>query len=285
MRRSQADERLHFVLRLPVETQSWITRWARRHFSTNVLNLRKGEAVQSINRMKVQMNILMIDDDVSLTTLVKEYTALEGFELTGATTGESGLKILQEEAFALVVLDVMLPGIDGFQVLGRLRRVSNVPVLMLTSRGSLADRIHGLSSGADDYLPKPFEPRELLERMRSILRRVQPRDRKLSHLQVDDVELDEKSRVARCGGSELALTGSEFALLQILLSQAGTVLAREELVCLVLERGLSVNDRGIDNLASKLRKKMGLSPAGKERIRSIRGIGYVYVVAHIGRSE
>jgi two-component system response regulator CpxR len=225
------------------------------------------------------MNILMIDDDVSLTLMVKEYVAPDGFEVTGATTGEYGLQALKDEAFALVVLDVMLPGIDGFEVLSRLRRMSSVPVLMLTSRGSIADRIHGLSGGADDYLPKPFEARELLERVRSILRRVQPRNNRLSHLRVDDVELDEKSRVARCGGSELDLTSSEFALLQILLSNAGTALAREELVSQVLERGLSLNDRGIDNLASKLRRKMGPSASGRDRIRSIRGIGYVYVAA------
>jgi len=178
-----------------------------------------------------------------------------------------------------------LPGMDGFEVLRRLRRISSVPVLMLTSRGSIADRIHGLSGGADDYLPKPFEPRELLERMRSILRRVQPRNHRLSHLQVDDVELDEKSRLVRCRGTELELTGSEFALLHILLSKAGKVLAREELVDQVLERGLSVNDRGIDNLASKLRKKMGPSTTGKDRIRSIRGIGYVYVPCNDVRPE
>ena len=225
------------------------------------------------------MNVLMIDDDISLTLMVKEYVAPDGFVVTGATTGEYGLQALKDEAFALVVLDVMLPGIDGFEVLSRLRRMSSVPVLMLTSRGSIADRIHGLSGGADDYLPKPFEARELLERVRSILRRVQPRNNRLSHLRVDDVELDEKSRVARCGGSELDLTSSEFALLQILLSNAGTALAREELVSQVLERGLSLNDRGIDNLASKLRRKMGPSASGRDRIRSIRGIGYVYVAA------
>ena len=222
------------------------------------------------------MNILMIDDDVSLTLMVKEYVAPDGFEVIGAATGEYGLHALNGEAFALIVLDVMLPGIDGFEVLGRLREVSSVPVLMLTSRGSIADRIHGLSGGADDYLPKPFEARELLERMRSILRRVQPRNNRLSHLRVDDVELDEKSRVVRCGGNELDLTGAEFALLQMLLSHAGTALAREELVSRVLERGLSLNDRGLDNLASKLRRKMGLSVSGRDRIRSIRGIGYVY---------
>ena len=178
----------------------------------------------------------MIDDDLSLTELVKEYAAPDGFEVTGAASGESGLQALVEAAFSLVVLDVMLPGMDGFEVLRRLRRISSVPVLMLTSRGSIADRIHGLSGGADDYLPKPFEPRELLERMRSILRRVQPRNHRLSHLQVDDVELDEKSRLVRCGGRELDLTGSEFALLHILLSRAGKVLPREELVGQVLER-------------------------------------------------
>jgi two-component system, OmpR family, response regulator CpxR len=231
------------------------------------------------------VNVLMIDDDLSLTLLVKEYAAPDGFQVTGATSGESGLQAFVKEAFSLVVLDVMLPGIDGFEVLSRLRRISSVPVLMLTSRGSIADRIHGLSGGADDYLPKPFEPGELLERMRSILRRVQPRNHRLSHLQVDDVELDEKSRLVSCGGRELDLTGAEFALLHILLSRAGKVLPREELVGQVLERGLSVNDRGIDNLASKLRKKMGPSTAGKDRIRSIRGIGYVYAPSNDVRPE
>ena len=234
---------------------------------------------------KAPVHILLIDDDLALGQLLREYAVPEGFRISVAATGESGLEAVEQEAVALVVLDVMLPGMNGFEALAEIRRRSNVPVLMLTTRGSTADRVRGLRCGADDYLPKPFDPVELLERVRSILRRMQPRDGRLGFLRVDDVEMDARSRRVICGGREVDLTASEFSLLQLLLSNAGTVLPREELVPLVLDRERTFNDRGIDSLASNLRRKLGPSTNGGERIRSVRGIGYVYVLADgsIGR--
>jgi len=228
---------------------------------------------------KAPVHILLIDDDLALGQLLREYAVPEGFRISVAATGESGLEAVEQEAVALVVLDVMLPGMNGFEALAEIRRRSNVPVLMLTTRGSTADRVRGLRCGADDYLPKPFDPVELLERVRSILRRLQPRDGRLGFLRVDDVEMDARSRRVICGGREVDLTASEFSLLQLLLSNAGTVLPREELVPLVLDRERTFNDRGIDSLASNLRRKLGPSTNGGERIRSVRGIGYVYVLA------
>ncbi len=223
-------------------------------------------------------HLLLIDDDASLGELLKEYAAQDGFRVSVAQTGELGLRMIHDEPIALVILDVMLPRMQGFEVLEQIRHLSDVPVLMLTTRGSTSDRVRGLRSGADDYLPKPFDPDELLERVRSILRRVQPREGRLAYLRVDDIELDARSRRVCSDGEEKDLTGSEFALLQLLLSRAGTVLAREELVNQVLERERTLNDRGIDTLVSNLRRKLGPSSSGGDRIRSVRGIGYVYVL-------
>jgi two-component system response regulator CpxR len=187
--------------------------------------------------------------------------------------------MIARKAFALVILDVMLPGIDGFEVLARLRHFSDVPVLMLTTRGAASDRIRGLKMGADDYLPKPFEPDELLARVKSILRRIQPSTTGLSFVAIGDVELDERFRRVTCGGIAVELTGAEFSLLQLLISHPGTTLSRQELIPRVLSRQESGIDRGIDSLVSNLRRKLGPFPDGSERIRSVRGVGYVYVLA------
>ncbi len=224
-------------------------------------------------------HLLLIDDDLALGQLLTEYAAQEGFRVSVAATGELGLRMIDREQVGLVILDVMLPRMHGFEVLEQIRRLSDVPVVMLTTRGSTSDRVHGLRSGADDYLPKPFDPDELLARVRTILRRVQPHEGRLGYLRVDDVELDARSRRVYSDGEEKELTGSEFALLQLLLSRPGTVLAREELVTQVLERERTINDRGIDSLVSNLRRKLGPSQSGGDRIRSVRGIGYVYVLA------
>src|ERR1700723_4681411 len=136
--------------------------------------MRKMADLSSIQRAQAQAQLLLVEDDVALGELVCEYAAYEGYAVAIANTGELGLRTLARKPFALVILDVMLPGIDGFEVLERLRHFSDVPVLMLTTRGAASDRIHGLTLGADDYLPKPFEPHELLARAKSILRRIQP---------------------------------------------------------------------------------------------------------------
>jgi DNA-binding response OmpR family regulator len=183
------------------------------------------------------------------------------------------------KAFALVVLDVMLPGIDGFEVLERMRHFSDVPVLMLTTRGAASDRIRGLRLGADDYLPKPFEPDELLARVKSILRRVHPSLKGLSFISIGDIELDEPFRRVTRAGAAVELTGAEFSLLQLLISRPGTPFSRQELIPRVLSRQESGIDRSIDSLVSNLRRKLGPFPDGSERIRSVRGVGYVYVIA------
>jgi DNA-binding response OmpR family regulator len=233
----------------------------------------------SVQRAPTQAQLLLVDDDVALAELVSEYAAYEGYAVTTANTGELGLRIMGRKTFALVILDVMLPGIDGFEVLERLRHFSEVPVLMLTTRGAASDRIRGLRSGADDYLPKPFEPDELFARVKSILRRIRPSLKGLSFIAIGDIELDEPFRRVTCGGELVELTGAEFSLLQLLISRPGTTLSRQELIPRVLSRQESGIDRSIDSLVSNLRRKLGPFPDGSERIRSVRGVGYVYVIA------
>jgi two-component system, OmpR family, response regulator CpxR len=241
--------------------------------------MRKMADLSSIQRAQAQAQLLLVDDDVALAELVSEYAAYEDYAVAIANTGELGLRMIARKTFALVILDVMLPGIDGFEVLERLRHFSAVPVLMLTTRGAASDRIRGLKMGADDYLPKPFEPDELLARVNSILRRIQPSMNGLSFVSIGDIELDERFRRVTRGGIAVELTGAEFSLLQLLISHPGTTLSRQELIPRVLSRQESGIDRGIDSLVSNLRRKLGPFPDGSDRIRSVRGVGYVYVIA------
>ncbi len=241
--------------------------------------MRKMAESSPVQRTPAQTQLLLVDDDVALGELVCEYAAYEGYAVTTAATGELGLLAIARKSFALVILDVMLPGIDGFEVLERLRHLSDVPVLMLTTRGAASDRIHGLKLGADDYLPKPFEPDELLARVKSILRRVRPSTKGLCFTSIGDIELDERFRRVTRGGIAVDLTGAEFSLLQLLISRPGTTLSRQELIPRVLSRQESGIDRSIDSLVSNLRKKLGPFSDGSERIRSVRGVGYVYVIA------
>jgi DNA-binding response OmpR family regulator len=235
--------------------------------------------LSSIQRAPTQAQLLLVDDDVALGELVSEYAAYEDYAITTANTGDLGLRLIARKAFALVILDVMLPGIDGFEVLERLRHFSDVPVLMLTTRGAASDRIRGLKMGADDYLPKPFEPDELLARVKSILRRIQPSMNGLSFISIGDIELDERFRRVTRRGIAVEVTGAEFSLLQLLISRPGTTFSRQELIPRVLSRQESGIDRSIDSLVSNLRKKLGPTPDGSDRIRSVRGVGYVYVIA------
>jgi DNA-binding response OmpR family regulator len=241
--------------------------------------MRKMADSSPAQRSPAQVQLLLVDDDVALGELVSEYAAYEGYAVMTANTGETGLRTIARKSFALVVLDVMLPGIDGFEVLERLRHFSDVPVLMLTTRGAASDRIRGLKSGADDYLPKPFEPDELLARVKSILRRTRPSLKGLSFISIGDLELDEPFRRVTRGGEVVDLTGAEFSLLQLLISRPGTTFSRQELIPRVLSRQESGIDRSIDSLVSNLRKKLGPFSDGSERIRSVRGVGYVYVIA------
>jgi two-component system, OmpR family, response regulator CpxR len=241
--------------------------------------MRKMADSSPAQRSPAQVQLLLVDDDVALGELVCEYAAYEGYAVTTANTAELGLRIMARKAFALIILDVMLPGIDGFEALERLRHFSDVPVLMLTTRGAASDRIRGLKSGADDYLPKPFEPDELLARVKSILRRTRPSVKGLSFISIGDLELDEPFRRVTRGGEVVDLTGAEFSLLQLLISRPGTTFSRQELIPRVLSRQESGIDRSIDSLVSNLRKKLGPFSDGSERIRSVRGVGYVYVIA------
>ena len=226
--------------------------------------------------------ILIIDDDEELSELVEEYLAAEGFETETAHDGESGLEKALSGEFDLVTLDVMLPKRNGFDVLREIRQHSPVPVLMLTARGEDRERIVGLESGADDYLPKPFNPRELVARLRAILRRVETNqisDESASDkLQVDDVEVQISARSATRNGEDLALTSVEFDLLKELLKQAGKVVKKEALSEKVLERRLSPFDRSLDMHVSNLRKKLGAREDESERIKTVRSVGYIYTL-------
>jgi len=226
--------------------------------------------------------ILVIDDDIELCDLVIEYLTAEGFEVEQVHQGLKGVDTALSGDFALVILDVMLPEINGFEVLRRIRAKARVPVLMLTARGDDVDRIVGLELGADDYLPKPFNPRELVARIRAILRRTHPlaaTETRLEKLTFEDVSLETGSRTAHLKDKPLDLTGMEFDLLYAFLKEPGTVLKREDLVRRILGRELSPFDRSIDMHVSNLRKKLGPKNDGGERIKSIRGVGYLYTQA------
>lgn len=217
--------------------------------------------------------VLLVDDDAELLALLEQFLRGEGFEVGKAGDGEAGLKAARESAPDLVVLDVMLPRLGGFDVLRRLRETSAVPVLMLSARGESVDRIVGLELGADDYLAKPFNPRELAARIRAVLRRGRPTTGE-GRLEVGDVVIDPAARVAVRGGEPLDLTGTEFSLLEALLRQAGSVVRREALYREVLGRRAVAFDRSLDVHVSNLRRKLGLLPDGRERIVTVRGVGY-----------
>lgn len=226
--------------------------------------------------------ILIIDDDEELCELVSEYLAVEGFEITTVNDGQSGLEMALSGDFDLAILDVMLPKMNGFDVLRNLRLESKLPVLMLTARGDDMERIVGLEIGADDYLPKPFNPRELAARLRAILRRsatlIDDEDGSHEKLDIDGIQVSSSSRIAIRDGSELNLTSVEFELLRELLREAGKVVKKEDLSERVLERKLSPYDRSLDMHISNLRKKLGSRPDGTERIKTIRSVGYIYTV-------
>src|SRR5450432_265038 len=230
--------------------------------------------------MVVMERILIIDDDVELCHLVGEYLQAEGFPIDCVHDGESGLKKASAGEYLLAVLDVMLPGINGFEVLRRLRQTSKLPVLLLTARGEDVDRIVGLEIGADDYLPKPFNPRELVARIRAILRRTRGKGEAPvpEAIKVGEVELDPATRSVLHHGKPVELTSVEFGLLQVLLREAGRVVTREALVDEVLGRKFSPFDRSIDMHVSKVRKKLGDS-GSEDYIKTIRGAGYIFALA------
>lgn len=221
--------------------------------------------------------VLIIDDDEELCELVSEYLAVEGFEVEVVNDGASGLEAARSGKYDLAILDVMLPKMNGFEVLKNLRTSSVLPVLMLTARGEDMERIVGLESGADDYLPKPFNPRELVARLRAILRRANV-DTTSEKIVVEDIEISETSRSAKLDGEEIILTSVEFELLKHLLLEAGKVIKKEDLSLRVLDRELSPFDRSLDMHISNLRKKLGPREDGSDRIKTVRSVGYIYTV-------
>ena len=225
-------------------------------------------------------HILIIDDDVALCELVIEYLEPLGFKMTAVHRGDDGAEAALSGTFSIVVLDVMLPGLNGFEVLRRIRAESKIPVLMLTARGDDVDRIVGLEIGADDYLPKPFNPRELVARIRAILRRTQTDSARAldqpATLTAGDIELDLGTRVVRRAGELVELTAVEFDLLEKLLRAAGRIITREDLSKDVLGRSITPFDRSIDMHISNLRKKLGHHRGEVERIKTVRGVGYIY---------
>jgi two-component system response regulator CpxR len=226
--------------------------------------------------------ILAIDDDRDMLDLLARSLAQEGFDLSTAQSGGEGIELGRHREPELILLDVNLPDINGFEVLRRLRRESDVPVIMLTARGEEVDRVVGLEIGADDYLPKPFSVRELVARINAILRRATkeahtpPAEEGRRELKHGSVRLDVLNRTVRRDGQIIPMTTSEFDLLRVLMESAGVPVPREALFKSVLDREYSAFDRAIDNLVSALRRKLGATAEGLERIKSIRNIGYMY---------
>jgi len=220
--------------------------------------------------------VLVVDDDAELCQLVTRFLTREGFEIGWAPNGAAGVDRALAGDYALIMLDVMMPGNDGFDVLRRIRERSRTPVLMLTARGDTHDRVRGLEMGADDYLPKPFEPAELVARIRAILRRSAPQRAAAAAMTLGDIELDGGARTVRRSGAAVDLTTVEFDLLAALMRVAGSTVSREELVRSVLGREFSPFDRSIDTHVCNLRRKLGPFKDGGERIKGVRGAGYLY---------
>ena len=224
--------------------------------------------------------ILIVDDDTKLCRLIRDYLEPMGYDVAMAHTGTAGLELALEEQLGAVILDVMLPGMDGFEVLRRLRTKSNVPVVMLTGRGEEPDRIEGLEMGADDYLPKTFSMRELLARLRAVIRRsiatpIQTGNQNAAPIRMADLTVDPDARSASIGEKILQLTTVEFDLLFSLARAAGRVKTREQLLLEVAERNFDVFDRSIDVHISSLRKKLGDDAKVPRFIVTIRSAGYM----------
>src|SRR5271154_654909 len=245
-------------------------------FSRKMIRMQGNTEVAGENAQSgAPMSVLLIDDDRELCRMLAEYLAPEGFKISAVHDGDEGLYLLGRHHFDLIVLDVMLPRLSGLDVLRQLRQKLTTPVLMLTARGEEVDRVVGLELGADDYLPKPFNPRELVARMRAILRR-KSGSAGPDIMLIGDIEVECGKRKVVRDGSEIALTGAEFDILFLLVRSAGKVLSREEIAEVALGRPLGFFDRSIDNHVSSLRKKLGSRAGDVERIQNVRGAGYVY---------
>lgn len=225
--------------------------------------------------------ILLIDDDFELGELLQEYLGMEGFELSTRQDGESGLQAALSGDYDLVLLDVMLPKMNGFEVLKAIREKSTIPVIMLTARGESVDRVLGLEHGADDYIAKPYHHHELLARIRALFRRIEltsdGNEKATTNYEVGALKLDPSTRVATCEDTELALTGAEFGVLQCLMEHVGELVDKDTLSIAALGRPLMAYDRSIDMHVSNLRKKLGKREDDSDWIKTVRGRGYQLV--------
>lgn len=222
--------------------------------------------------------ILIIDDDRELGEMLKEFLAPDHLDVSARLNGEDGLQALQDETWDLLILDIMLPGMNGIEVLKQIRQDSDIPVIMLTARGDDVDRILGLEFGADDYLSKPFNPRELLARIKAIMRRSRSGEKRGKAITVGSLELDVHSRRVSAGGESIRLTGTEFELLRCLAESPGKVVPKEQLTQQVLGRRHLPYDRSIDTHVSNVRGKLSSAGVDNPSIRSQRGVGYLLLV-------
>jgi two-component system response regulator CpxR len=222
--------------------------------------------------------ILLVDDDRELCDMLVEYLEPEGFDVHCVNDGESGAKRAGEPRFEAMVLDVMLPGMNGFEVLRTVRSTRDIPILMLTARGDDVDRIVGLEMGADDYLPKPFNPRELVARLRALLRRARPAAPDAAAapetLRIGNLRLKPGARLATQDGDRLNLTSTEYSILERLMQQAGQVVSKADLSRSALGKPLQRHDRSLDVHVSNLRRKLGDGGDAEPRIITVRGVGY-----------
>ena len=229
-----------------------------------------------------EKSILLIDDDKELAGLLQEYLEPQGYKLTLAHDGEEGLAIAtSQQHFDLILLDVMLPKLDGFEVLKKLRYSHLTPVLMLTAKGDDFDRIFGLELGADDYLPKPFNHRELSARIKAIVRRMDylPTVSQQQELTIDDVTLCPSVQQVTCAGEKVVMTATEFSILHLLMMNKGTIVSKEDISEKVMGRKLMAFDRSIDMHVSNIRKKLNAG-SDVEKIKTVRGSGYLYLIAY-----
>ena len=222
--------------------------------------------------------ILLADDDVELCSLLEEYLQQEGFDVRLAHDGDQALSEADRPGVDAMVLDIMMPRRNGIEVLKELRLSSDLPVLMLTARGDDLDRILGLELGADDYLPKPCNPRELVARLRAVLRRSSGKVGS-GNIEIQDLELLPASRELRRNGERVDLTSTEFSVVQALLQKPGEIISKRDLYLTALGREPVRYDRSIDMHVSNLRRKLGAAPGGRERIETVRGIGYQYCLS------
>lgn len=228
------------------------------------------------------VKVLLVDDDRELCAMQADYLTADGFEVSCAYDGETGVAAALGSEFSIVVLDVMMPRLNGIDALRRIRQESSVPIIMLTARGDDIDRVLGLEFGADDYVPKPCTPRELVARIRAILRRTQggglPRNGSSADVELGPLKLSPQKRQASWGNTALDLTSSEFSVLELLALRAGQCVTKQEISEHALGRKLTRYDRSIDVHLSNLRHKLGLLADGRSPVQTVRGIGYQLIL-------